>query len=670
MNVNIYYWFGVSFKNKIWRYFFCALIPLLSQVVSADTIYVDDLSDGQQGTGTEVDPYRDLQVAINAANSGDVIEIKAGLYSSSRTFFADPTCGNCGPSDFEQNAQASYGFLILGKSLTIKGESQFETTLVTNAGYGVFFDGAGTSTISNLRITGGKRDTDANATDGAIVAKNTALTVRNLDIYDNNDELPGRVEGLAGIVGREGTRLAITNVTINNISWDGIALYQSDPGNPGSNVVATVENVSIIGGRGAGIGVTWDANATIKNVEVSGFWKGVGAFGSADVKLFNSIIRNNRMWGVLADGAAKLYAVNNVVAGMGKAGMHQYSYTAEVTFINNIVFGNGHDLNDLPDEEDPLGGVVISNSATARFEHNNVYQNTVDFCRSYDCIPGSFIGIAGNISQPVTFSSTENMFELSCDSPGIDLGSPGIVDLDLTRSDMGLYGGPHARIPPPACVDLTPLVITKSSVVVEEGIPVVFQSGVLNEGLAASGQFSANWYLDKVLQIAGVHSPVSAGAVIKSPQSKFVWNPTRGNHIVSYHLNGSNALLESDYTNNVASIWVSVIAPRPDLKPTDITFNPALLIKGKNVYFDSGISNSRPVATGEFNIKWYVDDVVVGHGMHKAIPANTTVYSGNSSFTWKAVPGVHVIKFEVDADGEINESNEFNNIRSVAVVVP
>src|SRR5207302_712644 len=87
------------------------------------------------------------------------------------------------------------------------------------------------------------------------------------------------------------------------------------------------------------------------------------------------------------------------------------------------------------------------------------------------------------------------------------------------------------------------------------------------------------------------------------------------------------------------------------------------------VLFDSGVRNSGSQGTGVFNVRWFVDDVSVGHGSHEGVPANTTMLNGNSQFSWVATAGTHTIKFAVDVDNHVVESNESNNSTSVRVTV-
>ena len=127
--------------------------------------------------------------------------------------------------------------------------------------------------------------------------------------------------------------------------------------------------------------------------------------------------------------------------------------------------------------------------------------------------------------------------------------------------------------------------------------------------------------------------------------------------------------LESRYFL-VATFTVTRASARADLIPTAILYNSANLVRGRNVFFDSGVRNAGDQGTGVFNIRWFVDGVSVGYGSHSGVPARATVLNGNSQYTWVAKAGTHTIRFAVDVDNHVLESNESNNNIAVTVHVP
>lgn len=395
------------------------------QVVSADTYYV-----GREPTrfglgGSEKVFFNELQSAIDRAHDGDTIIIAPGEYQSKWHAFEENLCGNCVQPNTK--VKASRGFLVEGKALAILGSDADSTTLITNAGYGFLFIDSHGSLLRKLKITGGKRDIDGNATDGAIVVRNSEVTIENCLLADNTDRPEGVVVGIGGIIGREGAELIIRENRFFNNGWDGIALYRG--------ASALIYDNEIDGGRGAGIGITWDANATVYRNVVKNYWKGIGAFGTSKVTVSNNLVVDNLGWGIIATGSSIVDICNNTVVRNGNCGVAIWSDSCNGRIINNIIVNNGWR------EEwvcPPVGFWNYGNPSNFIIGYNDVYGNQGG---QYRDMPDQTDRM-GNISADPLFLGKDD-FRLSADSPCHDAGDPAISDRDGTRSDMGIYGGPH-----------------------------------------------------------------------------------------------------------------------------------------------------------------------------------------------------------------------------------
>jgi len=117
-----------------------------------------------------------------------------------------------------------------------------------------------------------------------------------------------------------------------------------------------------------------------------------------------------------------------------------YLDSATVSFVNNIVF-QGQDG----------GGLYAADSDSASdsdFYYNDVSDNSGG---DYTGQLSDPVGTSGNISedpelQNYTLDGDESNDDhhLELTSPCLDTGDPALTDLDGSRSDMGVYGGPHA----------------------------------------------------------------------------------------------------------------------------------------------------------------------------------------------------------------------------------
>jgi hypothetical protein len=396
----------------------------VSNVSFARILYVRDAIRNQE---TSTEAFSDLQAAIDQAADGDTLMISAGVFTAEPAPFIEELCGNC--AEHRTRVTASRGFLIEGKALHIVGSGSEITVLITNAGYGILFLNSRGSTLLNVTITGGKRDRDGNATDAAIVAKFSTVTIQNAHIRDNTHRIDSVVVGIGGIFGREDSELFIHGNEINNNGWDGIALYRGAHAYIADNVI---EN-----GRGAGIGITWDATADVLRNRISGYWKGIGTFGDSKAVVSNNLVKDCLGWGIIATGRSYLDAVNNNVIHNGNCGVAIWSEECRGRFLNNIIVENGW-------KEQWVAPRV-------GFWDNGDLDNFIIECNDFwNNVEGNYgdmddiTGVNGNISLDPRFMSASD-YRLQQTSPCRDSGSNAISEGDGSVSDMGMYGGPGRR---------------------------------------------------------------------------------------------------------------------------------------------------------------------------------------------------------------------------------
>jgi len=272
-------------------------------------------------------------IGLQAVLSGKVdsleIYLQPGDYYLSPTSITDSTCGNC--EETNQFVPATAGLEISGSYVRITGPENRSAVIHTNAGYGIYFNHCKRGIIENLSVTGGIRDPDGNATDAAIVVKNSAVTIRNNHIYGNIGDsaiVVKNIVGVMGICGRENSDLTITDNEIIGNSWDGIALYRDATATIIGNLIDGVDKASSKvagGGRGVAVGITWNARATIDGNLVKRYWKGIGIFVNANVTARNNIIEDILTWGIAYWDAERGKPVgiieNNIIYSTGACGV-------------------------------------------------------------------------------------------------------------------------------------------------------------------------------------------------------------------------------------------------------------------------------------------------------------------------------------------------------------
>ena len=394
-------------------------------VRSKHTKYVDVNSEAKKGSGSKSKPFKDLQYAIDKCSDGDTLIILPGEYRAETRNFLEDLGGNT--EIHATLVNATRGFLVEGKKLVMMGAGADEVKLITGAGYGVLFLNSRGSVLTGVSITGGVRDPDGNATDAGVVVKFSSVTITGCEIIDNTHQLDSVVVGIGGIMGREGSCLVITGNTIQNNGWDGIALYRG--------AEAYISDNSIKKGRGAGIGITWDATAVITGNEIAEYWKGIGSFGDSRVIVRNNLVRDCLGWGIVAAGSSYLDAVNNVVYHNGNCGLASWGEHSSGRFSNNVVALNGWK------EEWVAPGVGLQNFGgyeNFQISFNNIWSNESG---NYGGMP-DLTGVDGNISvNPMFVDSVIGDFRLQLDSPCLGSGDPAISHPNGGNSDMGIYSG-------------------------------------------------------------------------------------------------------------------------------------------------------------------------------------------------------------------------------------
>ncbi len=391
------------------------------------TWYVDELKDKIIGNGTKEEPFRDLQYAFDQAKDKDTIFIFPGTYEAKPEEYIEELCGNC--QEHKTKVNATRGFLIQNKGLNIIGSGKDITILVTNAGYGVLFEHGRNSFITKLKITGGKRDPDGNATDAGIVTKFSTVTVKDVEISDNTHRIDEVVVGIGGVFGRENSEIFILNNRIQNNGWDGVALYRG--------ATAYITDNIICDGRGAGIGITWDAVATVYRNQISGYWKGIGTFGNSRALVKNNLVFDNLGWGIIATGTSYLDASNNIITHNGNCGFAVWSAECKGVCTNNIVTENGW----RKEWVCPCVGIWATDiNPNFSISYNDVWNNNAG---NYKDLP-DLTEQNGNLSIDPLFENQQD-FRLKPNSPLIDKGNPFLTDPDGSISDIGIYGGPNAK---------------------------------------------------------------------------------------------------------------------------------------------------------------------------------------------------------------------------------
>ena len=296
----------------------------------------------------------ELQFLFGKPQLGVVVELKPGKYDLTPLPMLDSSCGNC--ENPNTRVPVTVGLYITGMQIQIYGPPDHSATIVTHSGYGLFFNHCQDCQIKDLSITGGERDPDGNATDAAVVAKNSDVIVDNCIIHDNIGDstlLANNIVGIMGICGRENSHLSVLGNRITRNSWDGIALYRGADADIKFNIIDGVDKADgsqAGGGCGVGIGVTWNAKARIEDNLVKRYWKGIGLFVDADATVRSNIVEDLLTWGISLWDADKGKPIgiieDNIIYKTGACGAAITSTTSDRDpghFTGNVIVKTAQD---------------------------------------------------------------------------------------------------------------------------------------------------------------------------------------------------------------------------------------------------------------------------------------------------------------------------------------
>jgi hypothetical protein len=382
----------------------------------------------------------DLQAAIDAASNGSILVLEGGTYTATAKPYADETCGNCGANDPKKPA-ATRGFVVKGKSIALRGAGKDKTKLVTNAGYGVYVEDACEIRLEALAITGGKRDGDGDAADGALVPRRSRVTLVDAAITDNNALLPNNgYPGIAGVMAREGSDVLVLRSEIRKNSWDGVAVYR--------DAKVRIIGSTIAEGNGAAVGVTWNGRARVVASDLSRYWKGVGSFQDAKVEVYASFIREHLGWGLWAADRGELVAINNTVVYNDQLGVFLATATTSGKFVNNLIAYNGANATGaFQPSTFGRGGIrgFAPSASPFAIESNVLFANQGTPWLAPDgvaSVPPAQWGASNTTADPKLVSRDDP--KPAPGSPLLNAGASSIKNADGSVSHVGATGGPYA----------------------------------------------------------------------------------------------------------------------------------------------------------------------------------------------------------------------------------
>lgn len=242
----------------------------------------------------------------------------------------------------------------------------------------------------------------------------------------------------------------------------------------------------------------------------------------------------------------------------------------------------------------------------------------------------------------------------------------------------------------PAGIDLITLTPAASPVSVLDGQTTTASCSVKNQGTLASGASNLKYYLstDNTYSagdlLLGTDAVAALGAGVSSAFSKLVTVPagtTPGTYYVLFFADADAQVTETNETNNVGSVQISVLssAGSPDLVVQSPATTPTTVNAGATTSASCTVANTGTAVAAASSLKYYlsadnvyaVTDTYLATSAVASLAVNgTAAASGVLTIPANTASGAWYILFVADADGQVAESNEANNVGSVAITVP
>jgi len=326
--------------------FFVVSVTSISN--AANIIYVDVNSPNEPGTGSYLDPFRRIQNAIDAANNGDTVEIREGIYTGPGNYDLDPN----------------------GKSITIQSTDPNDPNVVAStiidpnkAGRGFYFDSGEDANciVEGLTIQNAYSDFGA-----GILCQDSSPTISNCIIRDNSAVAFGggvfcwgsdsRLVGCifsgnsadagGGIECWSGQPTIINCVILHNVATGtgsdagggGVDCYYS--GNPILRNCTIAGNTALSGGGMLCV----DSNVVVANCTMAGNSADLG--GGLCCAASELVIKNSILWANEAQAGAQV----SVPSWLGKASSVTVRYSdvqggetaVDVGPVSTLNWGSGN----------------------------------------------------------------------------------------------------------------------------------------------------------------------------------------------------------------------------------------------------------------------------------------------------------------------------------------
>jgi subtilase family serine protease len=236
-------------------------------------------------------------------------------------------------------------------------------------------------------------------------------------------------------------------------------------------------------------------------------------------------------------------------------------------------------------------------------------------------------------------------------------------------------------------IDLTIQQPTVSPLNTAVGTPINMSCYIANTGNAVAPSSSVGYYIstNATLDASDILLTSQYGGALTNTYSSSRYGTaaiptglTPGTYYILFVADYQNQVSENNETNNVASVAITVAPPGVDLVVQQEGVYPSSSVAGGTTQASASIYNQGNVTATSSNMGFYLStnttldasDVLLYTATGSALSPNLASYrSSYLTIPAGTTPGSYYILFAADPTGLVTETNEANNVRSVAFTV-
>ncbi|WP_210521758.1 CARDB domain-containing protein [Hymenobacter terricola] len=288
------------------------------------------------------------------------------------------------------------------------------------------------------------------------------------------------------------------------------------------------------------------------------------------------------------------------------------------------------------------------------------------------------IGAFDSNNQPGTVYGTTASGALT-----VRLTSDGVVQLNGFAATIGCV----TTVPPQNQADLAVQGATLSPLSVVAGGNVTANCTIYNLSGVTASSSNVGYYLstDAVLDAADQLLGNSQGFALSVGQSSYRYGylavPTGtapGTYYVLFAADYLNQVSESNESNNVSAVSITVTPPSIDLTILQPSVTPLNTAAGNPINMSCYILNQGNATANSSSVGFYfstdatldaADQLLTSqYGAQLAPPYSSSRY-GTAAVPAGVTPGTYYILFVADYQNQVGETNETNNVASVSITV-